>query len=152
MAQVVKTRVGDDSRLVAELAAVAPGQRLESAAVPFGNVGSGHGGFPRGVGVQGRCSMPLISPRPPVVQNSVNADRSAQLGDQTIVGNTGGRGAADCRRQPSWRGLRPNGRAVNDSRHHPADALGGGLDVPVADVRVMSATGRPLNHGRILFS
>ena len=80
--------------------------------------------------------MPLFRPRPPVVQNSVYADRSTQAGDHTIVGNTGGRGAADCRRQPSWRGLRPNGRAVNDSRHHPADALSGGLDVPVTDVCV----------------
>ena len=46
MAQVVKTRIGDDSRLVAELAAVAPGQRLESAAVPFGNVGPVMAAFP----------------------------------------------------------------------------------------------------------
>ena len=95
MTQVVKTHVGDDSRLVAELVVVAPGQSLEGAEVPLRNVGSGHGGFPRGVGVQGRCPMPLISQRPPVVQNSVNANRSAQAGNQTIVGNTGGRG---CRR------------------------------------------------------
>ena len=58
VAQVVKTRVGDDPCLVAELAVFGPGQRFEGAAVPLGNVGSVHGGFPRGVGVQGRRSMP----------------------------------------------------------------------------------------------
>ena len=111
MARVVKTPVGDDSRLVAGLALVVPGQRLEGAAVPLGNVGSGRGGFPRGVGVQGRCSMPVISPRPPVVQNFVNAGRSAQPGNQTIVDNTGGRDAVDCRRQPSW-AQAPAARAI----------------------------------------
>ena len=70
-----------DVSLVAELAVVAPGQRLEGAAVLPGDVGSGHGGFPPGVGVQGRRSMPLFSLRPPVVQNSVNADRITQAGD-----------------------------------------------------------------------
>ena len=44
--------------------------------------------------------------------------------------------AVDFRPQSSWRGLRPKARSVHDPRHHPANALGGGLDVPVADVRV----------------
>ena len=39
-------------------------------------------------------------------------------------------------RQPSWSELRPGGRSVHDPRHRPADALGGGLDVPVADMGV----------------
>ena len=53
-----------------------------------------------------------------------------------VVGNTGDRDAVDCRRQPSWSGLGSNGRTVHDTRHHPADALGGGLNVPVADMHV----------------
>ena len=44
--------------------------------------------------------------------------------------------AGDCRWKPSRCSLRPDGRSVHDARHHPADALGGGLDLAVADVRV----------------
>ena len=42
----------------------------------------------------------------------------------------------DFRQQPLWRKLRPNGRSIHDARHHPADTLRGGLDVPVADMRI----------------
>ena len=42
----------------------------------------------------------------------------------------------DCRWKPSWSRLQFGGRSVHDPRHHSADALGGGLDVPVADLRV----------------
>ena len=46
MVQVVKTRVGDDSRLVAELAVVASGQRHEGSAVPSGMLVSVMAAFP----------------------------------------------------------------------------------------------------------
>ena len=46
MTQVVKTRVGDDARLVAELVVIGPGQRREGGEVPLGNVDCGHGAFP----------------------------------------------------------------------------------------------------------
>ena len=45
--------------------------------------------------------VPRIEQLDIVVQNSISAEQSTRAGDWTIVGNSGGRDAADYRREPS---------------------------------------------------